>query len=121
MRPSPGKNIETTFVIDAGEGGRPDLRSVLTLNRDTGEIMRWEPFSSYNAGRRLRTWFRFSHTGEAFGIPGEALAALASASAAMLAFSGLTMSWMRFRRRNNPDRRVNRLYVSDVRETSNPV
>ena len=121
MRPSPGKNIETTFVIDAGDGGRPDLRSVLTLNRDTGEIMRWEPFSSYNAGRRLRTWFRFSHTGEAFGIPGETLAALASASAAMLAFSGLTMSWMRFRRRNNPDRRVNRLYVSDVRETSNPV
>ncbi len=121
MRTSPGKNVATTLVIDAGDGGRPELRSVLTLNRNTGETIRWEPFSSYNAGRRLRTWFRFTHTGEAFGIPGEALAALASASAAMLAFSGLTMSWMRFRRRSNPERRADRLYVSDVRETSNPV
>ncbi len=120
MRQLPGKNTETTFVIDAGDGGRPDLRSVLTLNRNTGEIICWEPFSSYNAGRRLRTWFRFSHTGEAFGIPGEALAALASASAAMLAFSGLTMSWMRFRRRSNPERSVSRPFVTDeVRETSN--
>ena len=47
MRPSPGKNI-ATLVIDAGDGGRPDLRSVLTFNRDTGELIRWEPFSSHN-------------------------------------------------------------------------
>jgi uncharacterized iron-regulated membrane protein len=97
----PGKGPETIFMIDAGDGGRPDLRSTLTLNRSTGEIVRWEPFSSYNSGRQLRTWFRFTHTGEAFGIPGEAIAALASASAAMLAFSGLTMSWMRFRKRRS--------------------
>ena len=42
-----------TFSIDRGDGGRPDLRSQLTLDPASGEIVRWEPFSSYNRGRQL--------------------------------------------------------------------
>jgi uncharacterized iron-regulated membrane protein len=80
------------FTIDAGDGGRPDLRGQLALNRKTGEIASWEPFSSYNAGRRLRTWLRFSHTGEAGGIPGETLAAVASLGAAFLVWTGLSLA-----------------------------
>ncbi len=44
-----------TFTIDTGNGGRPDQRSQLTLNRRSAEVVRWEPFTSYNAGRRC--WF----------------------------------------------------------------
>ncbi len=49
------------FSIDQGDGGRPDLRSQLTLDIHTGQIVRWEPFSSYNRGRQLRLWLD-SHT-----------------------------------------------------------
>jgi uncharacterized iron-regulated membrane protein len=80
-----------TFSIDRGNGGRPDLRSQLTLDSASGEIVRWEPFSSYNRGRQLRAWARFSHTGEAGGLPGQTLAAMVSLGASLLVFTGLSL------------------------------
>ncbi len=82
-----------TLSIDRGNGGRPDLRSQLTLDRATGEIVRWEPFSSYNRGRQLRAWARFSHTGEAGGVLlGQTLAAMVSLGASLLVFTGLSLA-----------------------------
>ena len=97
-----------TFTIDEGSGGQPQKRSQLVLNRRTGEVIRWEPFSANNAGRRLRTWARFTHTGEAFGVIGQATATIASAASAMLVYTGLMLAWRRFRswrhRRSIPSR-----------------
>ena len=93
------------FTIDTGTGGRPDRRSQLTLDRRTGEVIRWEPFSSYNAGRRVRFWLRFLHTGEAGGIAGQTVAGIASAGAVMLAWTGVRLAlrrWLRWRRRSEP-------------------
>ena len=84
------------FVIDSGSG-RPDLRSQLILDPQTAEVIGWEQFGGYNLGRRLRTWARFMHTGEAFGLAGQAVAALASAGACFLAFTGISLSWIRLR------------------------
>jgi len=83
------------FLIDRGSGGRPDQRSQLTIDWQTGETVRWEPFSAYNLGRRLRAWVRFSHTGEAAGVAGQIVAALAAAGAVVLVFTGLAMAWRR--------------------------
>lgn len=104
-----------TFAIDTGDGGRPDRRSQLTLDRRTGEVIRWEPFASYNTGRRVRSWLRFLHTGEAGGVAGESVAAVASTGAATLAWTGLWLAarrWWRWRarRRSNfpaPSEKVN--------------
>ena len=85
------------FTIDAGNGGQPQKRSQLTLDRKTGEVVRWEPFSSYTAGRRARSWLRFAHTGEAAGIVGQTIAGLVSAGGAVLVWTGLSLSWRRFR------------------------
>jgi len=87
-----------TFTIDTGTGGRPDQRSQLTLDPGTAEIVRWEPFSSYNEGRRLRSWFRFLHTGEAGGIAGQTVAGAASAGATMLVWTGLWLAGRRLMR-----------------------
>jgi len=65
LRFPPSGRGPMTFTIDTGSGGRPDQRSQLTLDSRSGEIVRWEPFSTNNAGRRLRAWLRFLHTGEA--------------------------------------------------------
>jgi uncharacterized iron-regulated membrane protein len=86
-----------SFTIDTGNGGQPQKRAQLTLDRKTGDVVRWEPFSSLTAGRRARSWLRFAHTGEAAGIVGQTIAGLVSAGGAVLVWTGLSLSWRRFR------------------------
>jgi uncharacterized iron-regulated membrane protein len=81
-----------SFQLDRGDGGRPDLRAQLTLNPKTAEVVRWEPFSEYNAGRRARSWMRFLHTGEAGGFAGQTIAAIASAGAVVLVWTGIGLA-----------------------------
>lgn len=90
-------DASAVFTIDTGNGGQPQKRAQLTLDRKTGEVVRWEPFSSYTAGRRARSWLRFAHTGEAAGIVGQTIAGLVSAGGALLVWTGLSLSWRRFR------------------------
>jgi uncharacterized iron-regulated membrane protein len=104
-----------TFSIEQGQRGRPDLRSQLTLDPKTGELVRWEPFASFSLGRKLRSWARFVHTGEADGVFGQSIAALASAGAALLVCTGFTLAWRRFRERK---RRGQTMLVSESAEAS---
>jgi uncharacterized iron-regulated membrane protein len=85
------------FTIDSGDGGQPQSRGTLTVNRSTGEIVRWEPFSSLSPGRRLRSILRFAHTGEVLGIAGQTVAGLVSLGAAFLVYTGLALSLRRLR------------------------
>lgn len=85
------------FNIDAGNGGQPQARGQLTIDRAKGDVARWEPFSSYSRGRRLRTILRFSHTGEIAGIPGQTLAGLVSLGGAFLVWTGLALAYRRLR------------------------
>ncbi|HUG82036.1 MAG TPA: PepSY-associated TM helix domain-containing protein [Bryobacterales bacterium] len=85
-----------TFAIDEGSGGQPQLRSTLTLDRATGSVVRWEKFSDATPGRRLRTWLRFIHTGEAGGIAGQTLAGVVSFGAIFLVYTGFALTLRRF-------------------------
>jgi uncharacterized iron-regulated membrane protein len=85
-----------TFNIDSGTGGQPQKRAQLVLDRSTGEVVRWEPFSSYTRGRQLRSLLRFAHTGEVLGIAGQTIAGLVSAGGAALVFTGLALAIRRF-------------------------
>jgi uncharacterized iron-regulated membrane protein len=84
-----------TFAIDRGNGGQPQLRSQLTLERATGEVVRWEQYSTNSLGRRLRSWLRFAHTGEVYGLVGQTIAMLASAGGALLVYTGLSLALRR--------------------------
>ncbi len=86
-----------TFTIDLGNGGQPQKRSQLTLDRGTGEVVRWEPYASQTAGRRARSWLRFAHTGEVAGVLGQTVAGLVTAGGAVLVWTGLALAWRRFR------------------------
>ncbi len=60
LRMPPSGRGPFPFTIDTGSGGRP--RSTGAVNaRGHAEVVRWEPFSSYNTGRRARSWLRFLH------------------------------------------------------------
>jgi uncharacterized iron-regulated membrane protein len=97
LRLPAASDASLTFTIDLGNGGQPHKRAQLVLDRKTGEVARWEPFSSYTRGRQLRTLLRFAHTGEVAGIFGQTIAGLASAGSAVLVWTGLALAWRRFR------------------------
>jgi uncharacterized iron-regulated membrane protein len=61
----------------------------LTLNPQTAEIAKWESYVEQNSGRQLRSWMRFTHTGETGGIVGQFIAFLAC-------ISGVFLVWTRF-------------------------
>jgi len=96
MRLPAGKSASVVFQIDAGDGGRPDKRAQLTLDRETGDEVRWEPFSENTRGRKIRAWMRFAHTGEAGGLLGQSLASAASLGGVFLACTGIALAIRRF-------------------------
>ena len=83
------------LTLDGGDGGQPHKRATLTLDRRTAEVVRWEPFGSQSAGRRARTWLRFAHTGEVFGLAGQTVAGLVTAGGAVLVWTGLALALRR--------------------------
>ena len=87
---------QLTFNIDRGTGGQPQKRAQLVLDRATGEVVRWEPFSTYTRGRQLRSILRFAHTGEVLGIVGQTIAGVVSLGGAVLVATGLGLAWRRF-------------------------
>ena len=70
--------------------------TTLTLDPCTGAVLRKEIFADQNTGRRLRTWARFLHTGEALSWPGKLVAGVASLGALVLIWTGFALSWRRF-------------------------
>ena len=83
------------FTIDQGNGGQPTLRHGLTLDRATGSVAAWEPFSSQSPGRKARTYIRFLHTGEALGPVGQTIAGIVSLTSLVMVWTGLALAYRR--------------------------
>ncbi|HEX2163688.1 MAG TPA: PepSY domain-containing protein, partial [Thermoanaerobaculia bacterium] len=93
--PRPG---ETTaeLTVQHGGRGRPDLRRNARVGLADGAVVALTTFDDESRGRRIRSWLRWIHTGEAGGIAGQAVAALASAGALLLVWTGWALAWRRF-------------------------
>lgn len=68
----------------------------MSLDPFTAQPLRTETYADFNSGRKVRTWLRFLHTGEALGWMGQLVAALASLGAVFLVYTGYALSWRRF-------------------------
>jgi uncharacterized iron-regulated membrane protein len=88
-----------SFSIEEGSFRNRFARSALTLDPESGAVVKWEPYAQANAGRQARSWMRFLHTGEALGLPGQIVAALACAGGILLAVTGLSLALRRFESR----------------------
>lgn len=86
-----------TVAVDRGSGRQPHLQSTLTLDAKTGKVLKTERFSDQTPGSRARRLLRFAHTGEVGGVLGQTLAGLVSAGAVLLAYTGIALTWRRFR------------------------
>ncbi len=95
-----------TFSIDEGIYWNIFARSSLTLNTESVEVAKWDPYGDRNAAVQLRSWFRFTHTGETGGIVGQIIGFVACVGGAVLVWTGFSLAFRRFgnflkRRRNN--------------------
>jgi uncharacterized iron-regulated membrane protein len=100
----PVEKNAAVFTIEEGRYWNKFARSTLTLNPETGEIAKWEDYGEQNAGRQLRSWVRFTHTGETGGIVGQIIGFLACIGGSFLVWTGISLALRRFgnwRGRNN--------------------
>jgi uncharacterized iron-regulated membrane protein len=92
------------LAVDEGYGGQPQKRNTMTVDRATGVVVKKETFDQLSAGRRARSWLRFAHTGEFYGLTGQTIAGVASLGGAFLVYTGLALATRRLvswiRRRN---------------------
>ena len=92
------------ITVDEGYAGQPHKRHAMTFDRRSAVVVKDETFHSLSAGRRARSWLRFAHTGEFYGLMGQTVAGIASAGGAFLVFTGLALAtrrllaWLRRRR-----------------------
>jgi uncharacterized iron-regulated membrane protein len=84
-------------TVDTGTGAQPQKKGTLQLDRATGATRKWEPFEAQSRGRQWRSWMRFVHTGEYYGLLGQTIACLVTAGSVVLVYTGLALTWRRFR------------------------
>jgi uncharacterized iron-regulated membrane protein len=95
--PLPAKG-PVTFAVDEGNGARPDKRSQLLLEPRSGRLVEHKTYEKQGPGQKARAWLRWIHTGEAGGVAGQIVAALASSAAVVLVWTGIALTLRRFRR-----------------------
>jgi uncharacterized iron-regulated membrane protein len=86
------------FTIDEGIYWNIFGRSTLTVDAKTAGVSKWEPYGELNSGRQLRTWFRFTHTGESGGLIGQFIGFIACIGGAFLVYTGISLAIRRFSR-----------------------
>ncbi len=84
------------FTIDRGMGGEPHKRAQLALGTD-GRETKWQTFGDQTRARQWRSILRFAHTGEVLGLFGQTIAGLVSLGATLLVYTGIALSWRRWR------------------------
>ncbi|MCW5958974.1 MAG: PepSY domain-containing protein [Pyrinomonadaceae bacterium] len=87
---------EAVLTVEEGIYWNIFARSPLTLNPETGEIMKWEPYGEQNGGKQLRSWARFTHTGETGGFIGQLIGFVACVGGAFLVWTGFSLALRRF-------------------------
>jgi hypothetical protein len=91
-------------IKEAGASPRFASRQV-TMDPYLGTLLKSEEYAQLAAGRRLRMWTRFLHTGEALGPAGQVIAGAASLGGGILVWTGFALAYRRLFQRSN--RRMN--------------
>lgn len=73
----------------------------LVLDPHGGKIVGRAGYADQTTGRKIRTWLRYLHTGQALGWPGQLIAGLASLAGCVLVYTGFALSWRRFSQRRS--------------------
>ncbi len=84
------------FTVDEGIYWNRFGRSTLTVDTKTTEAAKWETYGEQNSARQLRSWSRFTHTGETGGFIGQLIGFIACIIGAVLVYTGISLGVRRF-------------------------
>lgn len=84
------------LVVDTGTGAQPQTKDTLQLDRASGAVTKVDTFAAQSRGRQWRSWMRFVHTGEYYGLVGQTIAMIVTAGSCVLVWTGLALTWRRF-------------------------
>lgn len=84
------------FTIDEGIYWNIFGRSTLTVDTASAAVSKWDAYGERNAAVQLRSWFRFTHTGETGGLTGQILGFIACVGGAVLVWTGFSLAFRRF-------------------------
>lgn len=83
---------DAVFTIDEGKSWNIFARSTLTLDVASGEVAKWDQYEKRNSAQQLRSWSRFTHTGESFGMVGQIIGFIACIGGAFLVYTGFALA-----------------------------
>ena len=86
-----------SVAVDRGTGRQPSRSEDLLFDRVTGDLVGRAGYPTFSRGHKIRRWLWFAHTGEVYGVVGQSLAGAVSLGVAVMVWTGLAMSWRRFR------------------------
>ncbi len=86
---------QANFTVEEGIYWNKFGRSSLTIDTQSGEVAKWEPYGEQNSGRQLRSWVRFTHTGETGGFIGQVIGFIACIGGAFLVWTGFSLALRR--------------------------
>jgi uncharacterized iron-regulated membrane protein len=86
-----------SFSVNRGYGGQPQHRFTYVVEQTSGKIIRTERFADLDPGLRARSWMRFVHTGEYYGILGQTIAGIASFAGVFLVWTGYALTLRRYK------------------------
>ncbi len=98
-RPAPGEAAGPPPITVTLREAAPWPRTATTtlaVHPATGDLLHRTAFADLSRGRRIRSWMRFLHTGQALGGWGQLVAGLACAGALLLVYTGVALSCRRF-------------------------
>ena len=80
-------------MVDRGGRGQVHLRTMLNLDVAQAKVLPSpDDLLQQKLGHRLRTFARFLHTGELFGLIGQTVAALCAFSTIVLVWTGFALA-----------------------------
>jgi uncharacterized iron-regulated membrane protein len=93
----PGGALTVTAAMTVS--ALPNERVQLSVDKTTGALVPSVSTTNTGTAAKIRSWIRPIHTGEAGGILGQTLAAIVSLAAAVLFWTGIALTWRRYRSR----------------------
>ena len=83
--------------VRSGRSGQPQKAGVMTVDRRTGAALSWESFADATPSRRAQQFLRYAHTGEYWGLAGQAVAGLFAVGTVLMVWTGLSVALLMFR------------------------
>ena len=87
------KNDGGPVVVRSGSS---NSRATLVLDRHSSAVVRFASFTDQNPGQPTRSWLRFVHTREYYGVAAQTIAGLASLASVFLVYTGFSLGLRRF-------------------------